>query len=67
MYKTIFLLAVLYECNSWAYTLRKEHRLRGFENILRRIFGSKREDMIECWRNLHNEELHNCTQKILLE
>jgi hypothetical protein len=31
-----------------------------FENIaLRRIFGTKRDEVIEGWRNLHNEELHN--------
>jgi len=29
-----------------------------FENrTLRRIIGPKREDIIECWRKLHNEEL----------
>jgi hypothetical protein len=40
-------------------TLRKEHRLRVFENrVLRRLFGPKR-DETGGWRNLHNEELHN--------
>jgi hypothetical protein len=39
--------------------LRKEHRLRVFENReLRRIFGPKRE-VTGGWRKLHNEELHN--------
>jgi hypothetical protein len=27
--------------------------------VLRRIFGSKEEEGAECWRKLHNEELHN--------
>jgi hypothetical protein len=27
--------------------------------VLRRIFGSKREEFVEGWRRLHNEELHN--------
>jgi hypothetical protein len=27
--------------------------------LLRRIFGSKREDIVGGWRQLHNEELHN--------
>jgi hypothetical protein len=41
-------------------TLREEHRLRVFENrVLRRIFGSKRDEVTEGWRKLHNEELHN--------
>jgi hypothetical protein len=31
-----------------------------FENrVLRRIFGSKREEVAGCWGTLHNEELHN--------
>jgi hypothetical protein len=31
-----------------------------FENrVLRRIFGPKREEMIEGWGRLHNGELHN--------
>jgi hypothetical protein len=30
-----------------------------FENrILRRIFGSKREEVVRGWRRIHNEELH---------
>jgi hypothetical protein len=27
--------------------------------VLRRIFGPKRDEVIGCWRKLHNEELHN--------
>jgi hypothetical protein len=27
--------------------------------LLRRTFGPKRDKIIECWRKLHNEELHN--------
>jgi hypothetical protein len=31
-----------------------------FENrVLRRIFGPKRDEVMEGWRKLHNEELHN--------
>jgi len=34
--------------------------LRVFENrLLRRIFGTKREEVAGCWRRLHNEDLHN--------
>jgi hypothetical protein len=34
--------------------------MRVFENrVLRRIFGPKRDEMIEGWRKLHNEELRN--------
>ena len=40
------------------FTLREECRLRVFENsLLRRIFGSKRDELTGEWRKLHNEEL----------
>jgi hypothetical protein len=41
-------------------TLRKEHKLRVFENrVLRRIFGPKMDEVTGEWRKLHNEELHD--------
>jgi hypothetical protein len=59
MYKTIILPVVLYGCETWSLTLREEHKLGVFENrVLRRIFGSKKDEVIGCWRKLHNEELH---------
>jgi hypothetical protein len=59
IYKTIILPVVLYRCETWSLTLRKERRLRVFENrVLRKIFGSKRNEVTEGWRKLHNEELH---------
>jgi hypothetical protein len=40
--------------------LREESRARVFENrVLRRIFGSKRDEITGEWRKLHNEELNN--------
>jgi hypothetical protein len=51
---------VLYGCETWSLTLRKEHILRVFENrVLRRIFGPKRYDVTGEWRKLHNEELRD--------
>jgi hypothetical protein len=51
---------VLYGCETWALTLREEHRLRVFENrLLRRIFGPKGDEVTGDWRKLHNEELNN--------
>ena len=39
--------------------LREGHRMRAFENkILRRVFGSRRDENGE-WRRLHNRELHS--------
>jgi PAS domain-containing protein len=41
-------------------TLREEHRFRVFENrVLRRIFGTKRDEVTGGWRKLHNEELRD--------
>ena len=38
--------------------MRVERRLRVFENgVLRRIFGSKRDEVSGEWRKLHNEDL----------
>jgi len=49
---------VLYGCETWSLTLREESRLRVFENrVLRRVFGSKRDEITGERRKLHNEEL----------
>ena len=54
----IILPLVLYECETWSLTLREKCRLRVFANrVMRRIFGSKRDEMTGEWRKLHNEEL----------
>jgi hypothetical protein len=51
---------VLYGCETWSVTLRKEQRLRVFENrVLRRIFGLKRDEATGEWRRLHNKELND--------
>ena len=58
-YKTIILPVVLYGCETWSLSLREEHRLRAFENkVLRKIFGSKTDEITGEWRKLHNAELH---------
>ena len=39
--------------------MRKEYKLRVFENrVLRRIFGSEREEVTGEWRALHDKELY---------
>jgi hypothetical protein len=59
IYKTVLSPVVLYGCETWSLTLREEYRLRVFENrVLRRIFGSKWDEVTGRWRKLHNEELH---------
>ena len=58
-YKTIILPVVLYGCETWSLTLRGEQRLRVFENkVLKKIFGSKRDEITGEGRKLHNAELH---------
>jgi hypothetical protein len=57
--KTIILPMVLYGCETWSLTVRKEHKLRVFENRVMRIFGPKRDGVTGGWIKLHNEELHN--------
>ena len=60
IYRTIILSVVLYGCETWSLTKREESRLRAFENrVLRRIFGSKRDEVRGEWRQLHNEELND--------
>jgi hypothetical protein len=60
IYRTIILPEVLYGCETLSLTLRKNHRLRVFENrVLRRIFGSKRDEVTAGWKKLHNEGFHN--------
>jgi hypothetical protein len=49
IYRTIILSFVLYGCETWSLTLRKERRLRIFENkALRRIFGPAVEKTTYC-------------------
>ena len=50
---------VLYRCETWSLTLREEHRLRVFENrVLRRIFGSKMDEVTGSWRRMYKQQLH---------
>jgi hypothetical protein len=40
----------LYGSGTWSFTIREEHRLRGFENgVLRRIFELKRDEVTGGW------------------
>jgi hypothetical protein len=59
IYTNIILSVVLYGCETWSLTLREECRLSVFVNkVLRRIFGSKRDEVTGEWRRLHNKELY---------
>jgi hypothetical protein len=51
MYRTIISPVVLYGCETWALTLREEHRLSVFENrLLKGIIWPKRDKVTGEWR-----------------
>ena len=54
------LTAILYGCETWSLTLREERRLRVTENsVLRKVFGTKRDEVTGKWRKLYKEELRD--------
>jgi len=58
--RTTILPLVLYGFETWSLKLREERRLRVFENrVLRRIFGSTRDEITGEWRKLHKEALND--------
>jgi hypothetical protein len=45
---SIILPVILHGCENWSLILSEEHRLKVFENrVLRRIFGLKRNEMLQ--------------------
>jgi len=49
----------LYGCQAFSLTMRKEHRLRVFENrVLRMVFGLKRDEVTREWRKLNKKGLY---------
>jgi hypothetical protein len=58
MYITVCNVAI--PCETWSLTLREERRLRVFENrVVRRVFGSKRDEVTGEWKKLPNVELND--------
>jgi hypothetical protein len=58
MHKTAILHFVLYGCVTCSLTLRDEYELRVLQKkVLRKIFGSKREEETRGQRKLHEELL----------
>jgi len=59
IYRTVIFPVVVYGCKTWSLKLREKHKMRVFENrALRRIFGSKRDEVTGEWKRPHNEELY---------
>jgi len=60
IYRIIILSVVLYGCETWSLILREQRKLRFFENnLLRRIFGLRRDEVTGDWRRLHNKKLND--------
>jgi len=61
-YRTIILPIILYGCETWSLILREERRLRVFENnVLRTIFGPKRDEVTADGGNYIMRSLMTCT------
>jgi hypothetical protein len=59
IYITIILPVVLYGCETWSLKLKEERRMRVFVNrVLRRIFGTKRDEVMGERRKLRNKEMN---------
>jgi len=62
IYRTVILPLVLCGCEIWSLILREERRLRVCENrVLRRIFGTRRNEVTGEWRNYVMRNLMICT------
>jgi hypothetical protein len=60
--KIIILPVLLCGCETWSLTLREQHRLRVFENMmLRRIFGAKRAEVTGVGENYIMRNFITCT------
>jgi hypothetical protein len=57
---TIILPVVLYVYKTWSLLLRKEHRLRVYENRVLRILSEPKQDEVAGgWKKQHNGKLYN--------
>jgi hypothetical protein len=68
IYRNIIFPVVLLGCETWLLTLREERSLRVLKNrVLRRIFGSKRDEVIGEGRKVHNGEINDlyCSPNIV--
>ena len=68
VYRNIILPGICYGCETWSLSLGYESRLRVFENrVLRKIFGTKRNEVTGEWRELYNGELNDlyCSHNIV--
>jgi len=63
----MILPVVLYWCETWSRILREACRVRVFENrVVRRIFGPKRDEVTEEWKNYIMRSLMSRTARHIL-
>ena len=59
-HRIIHFPVVLYGRETSSLTLREKYRMTDFENnVLRNIFGPKRNEVTGNWRKFHSENLHD--------
>ena len=59
MYRTILLTVAFYGCENWSLFLREERKLRVLQDmVLRRIFGTRRYEVMGEWRRLNIDGLN---------
>ena len=59
MYRTILLTVVFYGCENWSLFLREKRKLRVLQDmVLRRIFGTRRYEVMGEWRRLNIDGLN---------
>jgi hypothetical protein len=64
MHKNIVYLRII---ETWSLTLKKEQRLRDFENrVLRKMFGLRRDEVTGEWRKVHNEEFRDLNSSSII-
>jgi hypothetical protein len=57
----------LHGSETWSFTLRKEHKLRVFENtVRRRLFGPKRDEITGEWEDYITRSSMICTHHQIL-
>jgi hypothetical protein len=56
--ETIILPTVVYGCETWSLTLKKEPRQRAFESRMMKRKTGRNRDEIEPWGKLYNEEFN---------
>jgi hypothetical protein len=59
IYKIIILPGVLYDSETWSFTVREERSMKLLENMVLWQVLKIRTEVTGDWRKLHNEELHN--------